>query len=212
MADKKKIIITKKLNNVLYEMIPKTHSDMVYVDKKYDVTLTEKLYDMCELLQSRKEDIDDIRVKYDEIVGGSPESFNTFKEVWDYVNINGDPTSELINLIESKQAAEEGKGLSTNDFTDYLYQKLKNGYSKEELDKKFNVIDTRFERLEETIEQNNEELNKKIDDEIDTREDEDDIIKDRLQRHNTFMSKMSPTELDGVEDNTTWYKIVSEDE
>ena len=44
MADKKKIIITKKLNNVLYEMIPKTHSDMVYVDKKYDVTLTEKLY------------------------------------------------------------------------------------------------------------------------------------------------------------------------
>ena len=63
MADKKKIIITKKLNNVLYEMIPKTHSDMVYVDKKYDVTLTEKLYDMCELLQSRKEDIDDIRVK-----------------------------------------------------------------------------------------------------------------------------------------------------
>ena len=212
MADKKKIIITKKLNNVLYEMIPKTHSDMVYVDKKYDVTLTEKLYDMCELLQSRKEDIDDIRVKYDEIVGGSPESFNTFKEVWDYVNINGDPTSELINLIESKQAAEEGKGLSTNDFTDYLYEKLKNGYSKEELDKKFNVIDTRFERLEETIEQNNEELNKKIDDEIDTREDEDDIIKDRLQRHNTVMSKMSPTELDGVEDNTTWYKIVSEDE
>ena len=156
MADKKKIIITKKLNNVLYEMIPKTHSDMVYVDKKYDVTLTEKLYDMCELLQSRKEDVDDIREKYNEIVGGSPESFNTFKEVWDYVNINGDPTSELINLIESKQAAEEGKGLSTNDFTDYLYEKLKNGYSKEELDKKFNVIDTRFERLEDTVVQNPE--------------------------------------------------------
>lgn len=212
MADKKKIVITKKLNNVLYEMIPKSHADMVYVDKKYTVTLTEKLYDMCELLQTRKEDIDDIRKKYNEIIGDAPDDFNTFKEVWDYVNINGDPTSELIKLIESKQAAEEGKGLSTHDLTDVLYEKLKYGYSKEELDKKFNAIDDRFLDIESTIEENKEELNKRIDDEIDTRENEDIEIKDRLVRHNTYMSKMAPTELDGVEDNTTWYKIISEDE
>ena len=92
MADKKKIVITKKLNNVLYEMIPKTHADMVYVDKKYSVTLTEKLYDMCELLQTRKEDIDDIRKGYNEIIGDAPDNFSTFKEVWDFVNINGDCT------------------------------------------------------------------------------------------------------------------------
>ena len=212
MADKKKIVITKKLNNVLYEMIPKTHADMVYVDKKYSVTLTEKLYEMCELLQTRKEDIDDIRKSYNEIIGDAPDNFNTFKEVWDYVNINGDPTSELIKLIESKQAAEEGKGLSTHDLTDYLYEKLKYGYSKEELDKKFDVIDDRFDTIEKTVVENRKDLSKMIEDESDTREDEDDTIKKRLEKHNTYMSKMSPTPLDGVEDNTTWYKIISEDE
>lgn len=203
--DKKKIIITKKLNNVFYEMMPKTHADVVYTDKKYSVTLTEKLYEMCELLEARKEDITDIEKRYNEIVGDAPSNFNTFKEVWDYVNINGDPKSELIKLIESKQAAEEGKGLSTHDFTDYLYEKLTNGYSKEELDHKFMIIEDKIEDVEHT-------MNDRIEKEIDDREDEDQIIKERLKRHNTFMSSENPTPEDGVEDGTTWYKLISIDE
>lgn len=200
MADKKKIILTHKLKNVLYELMPKTHADVVYTDKAYSVTLTEKLYDMCELLETRKEDIDDIKKKFDEITAGTPSDFGTFKEVWDYVNINGDPKSELIDLIESKQAAEEGKGLSTNDFTDYFYNKLKYGYSKEELDEKFLI-------LEDDI----EELDNKIDEESNTRKEEDDILKDKIKKHNTFIGENAPTEKDGVESGDIWYKLVSVD-
>ena len=104
--DKKKIVITKKLNNVLYEMIPKTHADMVYVDKKYSVTLTEKLYDMCELLQTRKEDIDDIRKGYNEIIGDAPDNFNTFKEVWDY-EYYGDERTVDAHIKKLRQKIEK---------------------------------------------------------------------------------------------------------
>lgn len=203
--DKKKIIITKKLNNIFYEMMPKTHADVVYTDKDYSVTLTEKLYAMCELLETRGEDAKDLRDKYNEIVADAPSNFNTFKEVWDYININGDPKSELIKLIESKQAAEPGKGLSTHDFTDYLYAKLKNGYSKEELDNKFLVIEDKIGDVEHN-------LNDKIEDEANVREDEDDEIKEKIKKHNTFMSPNNPTPDDGVEDGNTWYKLISIDE
>ena len=205
MADKKKIIITKKLNNVFYELMPKTHADVVYTDDKYSVTLTEKLYDMSELLETRKEDIKDVKAKFDEITKDAPSDFNTFKEVWDYVNVNGDPKSALIDLIETKQNAEKGKGLSTHDFTDYLYEKLKNGYSKEDLDLKFKIIEEKIVDAEEA-------LNDKIDKEIDTRADEDDDIKERIKKHNTFISTNDPTEEDGVENGNTWYKLISIDD
>ena len=131
-------VLTKKINNVVYELLVKTHTDQVYDKDGY--TLTEKLSDIFDLLSTSKNDIEDIKTKYDEMFKDAPETFNTFKEIWDYVNVKGDPKSELIKLIESKQAKEEGKGLSTNDFTDILYEKLKNDYSKEELDKRFEVI------------------------------------------------------------------------
>lgn len=152
----KNFILTKKIDDILYELLPKTNSDMVYVDDK--TTLTEKLSELTELLTNFKGDEAQLRESFNTLVKDAPEMFNTFKEVWDYVNINGEPKSELIQLINSKQTAEEGKGLSTHDLDDLLYEKLTNLYSKDDLDIKFNDIENsnveisnRINNLEEKI-------------------------------------------------------------
>lgn len=157
----KDIILTRKINNVIYEIMVKTNSNMVYVGEKD--TLTEVLSKIADLLTENKESINEVKKKYDEIMspssddnpGGDKPSettgFKSFKEIWDYLNVNGNPKSELIRLIESKQDSEEGKGLSENDFTDILYKKLKNDYTKEELDEKFAIIAKSEKDLEKKI-------------------------------------------------------------
>ena len=177
----KYVVLTKKLNNIMYELIVKTNSDMVYVGK--EETLTEKLCAFSKVLTTNSRDIRDIRELYNEIIDGSEESFNSFKEVWDYVNINGNPESELIKLIKAKQDAEEGKGLSQNDLTDLLYEKLVNDYSAEDLDKKFRIIvgsvkDIRME------------------------------VRELKKRNNAYIGASVPKE---VKHGDVWYQIVSVD-
>lgn len=133
-----KTVLTKKVNNVVYELLVKTHTDQVYDEE--GITLTEHLAQIFDLLTTSKNEIEDIKTEYDKICEGAPETFRSFKEVWDYVNVNGDPKSELLKLIGEKVDKEEGKGLSTNDFTDILREKLVNDYTAKELDKKFELI------------------------------------------------------------------------
>lgn len=189
--ESKNLILTKKLNNVVYELMVKTNADMVYVDEEQ--TLTEKLADITDLLTDFHGDYDGLKEQFTEVLHGAPSTFNTFKEVWDYVNINNNPKSALIQLIESKQAAEEGKGLSTNDFTDVMYEKLKNGYSKEELDQRFDII---IDSTNKTIEALREEINGKID-EINN-------------RPNIHVSESAPG-TGKISDYSCWYHIVSKD-
>lgn len=156
-----KTVLTKKVNNVVYELLVKTHVDQVVDDT--GVTLTEKLNEIFDLLTTSKTDVEDIRAKYDEICGGAPETFDSFKEVWDYVNVNGNPKSELLKLIESKQDKEEGKGLSANDFTDILREKLENDYTKEELDEKFEIIFDKQGKIKIELENRISNLEKRMD-------------------------------------------------
>ena len=120
--ESKNIVLTRKLDGVVYEIMVKTVADMVYVDDS--TTLTEKLYDIADLFTEYGNRQNELAEAYSKLVAGADENYNTFKEIWDYININGNPKSELIQLIESKQTSEEGKGLSTNDLTDVLYEKL----------------------------------------------------------------------------------------
>lgn len=186
----KNIILTKKLNNVVYELMVKTNSDMVYVEDQK--TLTEKLYDITELLTNYGGKYEELYDAYTEILDGAPETFRTFKEIWDYLNINGDPKSELIKLIESKQTAEEGKGLSTHDFDDIMYEKLKNNYTKEELDEKFEIV---IDHTNKTIEALKEDISKKIDD---------------INNRPNILIAESHDEI-SIPDYSCWYHIVSKD-
>lgn len=158
--ESKYTVLTKKIDNIMYELFVKTHSDMVYVNDT--TTLTETLVKLSDLLTDSKKTEAELREEYNKLTNGAPDRFNTFKEVWDYVNVNGDPKSELIQLIEKKQNAEEGKGLSTHDFTDLLYDKLKNDYTASQLDEKFRIIIKDQNTIKDTIEENQKETQKQI--------------------------------------------------
>ena len=158
--ESKYTVLTKKIDNIMYELFVKTHSDMVYVNDT--TTLTETLVKLSDLLTDSKKTEAELREEYNKLTNGAPDRFNTFKEVWDYVNVNGDPKSELIQLIEKKQNAEEGKGLSTHDFTDLLYDKLKNDYTASQLDEKFRIIIKDQNAIKDAIEENQKATQKQI--------------------------------------------------
>ena len=147
-TESKNVVLTKTLNGVVYALAIRTTTDMVFTtDYKY--TLTELLQDIESALTDHSRKIANVSEGFNALMKDCPEEFNTLKKIADYLNINGDPKSALIQMIEAKQDAEEGKGLSTNDFTDLLKTKLENGYSKEDLDEKFEIIQKRISDVEE---------------------------------------------------------------
>ena len=69
---------------------------------------------------------DKIYSSFSKLVGEAPETFDTLKEIADYIDKNDEALDIINKLIESKIDKEEGKGLSTNDFTDEFKYKLEN--------------------------------------------------------------------------------------
>lgn len=198
----KNIVLVKKLDGVLYKLIIETDSDMVYYSGE-DTTLTEKLSDIIDTIRSIKETNDTFDNKFSALMKGAPDTFKTFKEVWDYVNVNGNPESELIKLVDSKVTKKDGYGLSQNDLTDVLAAKLKNGYTKEQLDEKFEIID---DNVKGTVTVHDldvlkEELNNQL-----------SKISSRLEiienKPNIELSSNQPTD---ISDQSSWFQLVSSD-
>lgn len=52
------------------------------------------------------------------LIGGAPETLDTLKEIADAIANNQDVIALLTAALENKVDKEEGKGLSSNDFTD----------------------------------------------------------------------------------------------
>lgn len=137
MAAKKKIIITQKINNVIYEVMPKTHADMVFTDAEYTENLSHRLSQTAELLSTHGLDIDTLRTRYNAIIQAAPENFQSFKEVYDYLQSDGDPVRAFYDLIGGKRTAEEYPTLTNEQYVDLLYTKLVELYNVNEIDNKF---------------------------------------------------------------------------
>lgn len=149
----KDFILTKKIHNIVYELAPKTRANMVYMNDDDKVTLTEKIIELCDLLGKNKEQIDDLREALEAIIGEVTESqFQSFKDVWNYVNIEEDSKSVIAEMFKQKVTVEEGKGLSSNDFDDLSKEKLDDLYTKAELDILMEDIGNKLSSLNETSE------------------------------------------------------------
>ena len=59
-----------------------------------------------------------------ELIGGAPETYDTLKEIADYIASHEDIVTALNEAIGNKVAKEEGKGLSAENFTTILKEKL----------------------------------------------------------------------------------------
>jgi hypothetical protein len=103
----KKGVITRKLNGILYDIMIRTVTDQVFDSEGY--TLTERLYDIMQALSRQTEDINRIVEQVNEILLDAPEEFNSFKEIFDYVNVDGNPKSKLIELIDDKESIDHAE-------------------------------------------------------------------------------------------------------
>ena len=171
----------------------KTVSDMVYVDDQ--ITLTEKLADIINLLSTHTETFEEFKTRLNKIVADSEDQAQKLKDVWEYVNANGDPKSELIKLIDSKVTAEDGKGLSSNDFTTFLKEKLENDYTKDEINEKFTVLLKQNESINTTI----NEMKSSI-------QEVKSEVEEMKKEPNIRMSENAA--IAGLEDGNCWFQIV----
>lgn len=101
-------------------------SDGENVDVTYDgknETLAAALTEIFTSIISLPKGIDvdsKISTAISELIDGAPETYDTLKEIADYISTNSTAMDALNAAIGNKVTKEDGKGLSSNDFTDAL--------------------------------------------------------------------------------------------
>ena len=128
MADVKHIMDTIKVDNEFKALIAKSDGENVAVTYKgAEMTLSAALTQIATSVSNipTGENVDaKISAAIDELIGGAPETYDTLKEIAEYILNNQDVMSTLNNAIGNKVDKEDGKGLSAEDFTAALKAKL----------------------------------------------------------------------------------------
>lgn len=128
MANVKHILDTIKVDNEFKALIAKSDGENVAVTYKgAEMTLSAALVQIATSVSNipTGENVDaKISAAIDELIGGAPETYDTLKEIAEYILNNQDVMSTLNNAIGNKVDKEEGKGLSAEDFTAALKAKL----------------------------------------------------------------------------------------
>ena len=138
----KNTVLTKKLNNVVYQLLVKSSADMIYTDE--DTTLTDTLRQISEVLSNHNNSFSDVLQQISNIVGDVTAAENEIREIWNFLQSDSGEGSSLIDLLNQKVDKQEGKDLSDNNFTSELKSKLEDSYTNTE-------IDNKLEALEESI-------------------------------------------------------------
>lgn len=128
MANTKYILEKIKLEGELKELLVKTNGENTTVTYNgTEMTLAAALAAIYASLTSLPTDsgIDGkISAAIDGLIGGAPETYDTLKEIADYIAEHQDVADALSAAVGNKVDKAEGMGLSANDFTDALKAKL----------------------------------------------------------------------------------------
>ena len=128
MANTKYILEQIKIEGELKELLTKTNGENTIVTYNgTQMTLTAALASIYTSLTSLPTDsgIDGkISAAIDGLIGGAPETYDTLKEIADYIAEHQDVADALSAAVGGKVDKVEGMGLSANDFTDALKAKL----------------------------------------------------------------------------------------
>lgn len=84
-------------------------------------TLASKLATMVADIGERAKSTDvtaQIQAAIDGLINGAPATYDTLKEIADYLATHQDEYTALVQTVAGKVDKVEGKGLSANDFTD----------------------------------------------------------------------------------------------
>lgn len=117
-----------KIEGELKELLVKTTGENVAVIYNGEnTTLAAALADIYLSLTQLPTDTaieTKIKAAVDELVNGAPEAYDTLKELADCIDEHKDVIDALNAAIGNKVDKVEGKGLSTEDFTTVLKEKL----------------------------------------------------------------------------------------
>lgn len=124
-----KSAITKvMIEGILQEVFIRTNVENVLVGEgESQVTLAAKLSEIITSLneKAKKSDVTaEISQAIDGLIGGAPATYDTLKEIADYISTHEDIVVAINAAIGNKVDKVEGKGLSANDFTDELKAKV----------------------------------------------------------------------------------------
>lgn len=135
MSEAKKLVLRKKINDVVYELLVKTVIDQVYSadgTKTLDTLISELETSIASKATSAQ--FTELESKFNNLIEDAPEAYDTLKEISEYISTHGDEYTALLAVAANRVEKVEGKGLSTNDFTNELKTKLDEIYDKATLD------------------------------------------------------------------------------
>ncbi len=117
-----------KIEGVFADLIAKSNGENVMVRHNgSDITLASaiaELYETATTALTPEEADTKIAAAIGELTTGAPEAYDTLKEIGDYLTTHEDLYQALKAASDKKVDAVDGKGLSTEDFTALLKQKL----------------------------------------------------------------------------------------
>ena len=114
MSNVKNAILQRKIEGVVYNLLVQTSAENVEMGdgRKLSSFLSDYITTA------------DVDAKLTALVGTAPEALDTLGEIAEALKENKDLHDLVVEALTNKVAKEDGKDLSTNDFTDELKQKL----------------------------------------------------------------------------------------
>lgn len=114
----KKAVLKKQIEGVVYEVMLRTTAEMVTIDDA-GTTLAAKLIELGQLPTNSYVD-----QKIAELVNGSPEALDTLSELAEALGSDPNFATTIATQMGGKVDKVEGKGLSTNDYSNEEKAKL----------------------------------------------------------------------------------------
>lgn len=147
----KSAIFKKKIGNIVYELMFKTVTDVVYTMD--GTTLTDEIQSLRNAVEQCPDEsrLTDLEKKFANLVHDAPEAYDTLLEISQYISTHKDEYDALLAVAGNKVDKVEGKELSSNDFTDAFLTKLDELYTKAQIDMKFSDITTTYDAAIEGI-------------------------------------------------------------
>lgn len=104
MSNVKNVILKKKIEGVIYDLMVKTNSDLVYTAEGKTITTV-----LSEILTKVDTKVDQaaIDTAIGNLVDGAPEAYNTLKEIADYISTHGTEYTALQALVGDKVAKSD---------------------------------------------------------------------------------------------------------
>ena len=123
----KNVLTQMMIDGVLQNIMLQTGADNVIVDAAKGEMLSTRLAAIATSLanmNSSTEVDSKINTAINNLINGAPETYDTLKEIADYIASDSTAMDALNKAILNKVDKVDGKGLSANDFTTALKTKL----------------------------------------------------------------------------------------